>query len=1262
MANTAADIQKLYIAYFNRPADPSGLAYWTASSMTVAQIANSFAEQAEYKATYGGQSTETVVNSLYMNLFGRAAEPAGLVYWVGEIVAGRSTIGSVAINILNGAKDADKIAVDSKTTAATSFTTALDTTEEMVAYSKAGGTADAKVWLAGVTTAATATSQIATQNTVIAAIVENAASNIQLTSGTDKLPGTSFEAGLVYTPDGGKRVNALQDEDVLTGTGSNNTLNATLGNANDNGGQVITPKLNNIHNINVAFTGSSNAGNVSNNAVNKLDLQDTTGLKTLNVTRITDPEASITIDNMTSVPTSIKLNQTNSPSGTEKFTFVSQAVEGKTDATTFTLNDVKAAGVTLEAKDGATGIETINLVSSGAANMVGVFTAQDVQTLTITGDKALTLGSKSNTTNANQPEATRYAAGLANVAGSLTKINAAGLTAALDLTIGSEINAGLDGTSGVNVDMAITGGSGNDIFRLATDANIDAADTIVGGADAGTDTNTLVLLGNNSVAGAVTKVQALEIRTGHDAATGADTVSVDASKIADLVKTYIRNEGQEDTGVGAVKWTSASEGATVSLSKLNAAQAGAITIAHGTTGNSALANLTVNLSATSTASATGVTIVDGVNKNPVFNFTLKTNSKVATITDSDTESNTVYMAAGTAPSGAGSKIALVGGATGSYFNMDTNSGNSAAAAVGRGGYGYATDGSTGSNTTAVDDAGNLDYDSVFTVYTAAAADRQLAETFDGSAYKGDITVRFGDITKADGVSSQSIKGGDGNDTFIFDALTNENAGFTSADTVAGGKGTDTLVIDGNTLALAGTPRVNHNTSEWDNVTGIDALRFVKNEGVSNVGNGSTVTVAGGAYYAHIDNDFISQTDAGNRLTVVNNDGDSSVNSESDLVLDLTGLSQLKFVSFYGANGQGATGISSNRVIVDDVSANQNMVLDGGDTDTTAAAIGNNNVYNVLNTANASISDLSQTKNFGLIEFTNDQAVAQTLNLTLNNTIVEAMVDGSSTASTVALQEVLKVTAVDNAAVASALNIDARSVTGFHSLNVTGSVAGNDVLRLDTNVGGSAHTAALGASTADRVNWTGGSSTMTAVLNMNTGSMAFTVLPTTTTHTVTGSEYLDISSLSYTSTTITGGVLASTIVGGAGVDTITGSAAGNRIVAAGGNDVITLGGGVDVVVISNTAASADTITGFTVGADKIEISKALFAGLTSAAGGNIAGAEFTIGAAAVGAVAQFVYNAGALSYDADGSGAGVAVLVATLVGAPVVVATDINIVA
>ncbi|MBR7748555.1 DUF4214 domain-containing protein, partial [Undibacterium baiyunense] len=83
--NTAADIQKLYIAYFNRPADPAGLAYWTASNMTVTQIANSFAEQAEYKSAFASQSTETIVSTLYVNMFGRPADAAGLLYWVGEI-------------------------------------------------------------------------------------------------------------------------------------------------------------------------------------------------------------------------------------------------------------------------------------------------------------------------------------------------------------------------------------------------------------------------------------------------------------------------------------------------------------------------------------------------------------------------------------------------------------------------------------------------------------------------------------------------------------------------------------------------------------------------------------------------------------------------------------------------------------------------------------------------------------------------------------------------------------------------------------------------------------------------------------------------------------------------------------------------------------------------------------------------------------------------------------------------------------------------
>ncbi|MFZ6775011.1 beta strand repeat-containing protein, partial [Undibacterium sp. SXout7W] len=604
-----------------------------------------------------------------------------------------------------------------------------------------------------------------------------------------------------------------------------------------------------------------------------------------------------------------------------------------------------------------------------------------------------------------------------------------------------------------------------------------------------------------------------------------------------------------------------------------------------------LANLTVSLSlatATGTTDKAAVTLVDGVNTDPVFNFNLVTPAtEQLTITDNDTESNSVYLSGVSSYAGAASSITLVNGAAGKYLNLDTYAGNSAAAAAGRGGYGFATDGSAGDNTTALTTvdanngvpltvaAGTARIDSalttvgakVFTPTAAAVGDRIIAENLDGSKYVGDIIARFGDITRADGVSSQSIVGGTGNDTFIFDGITNENGGYTAADTVKGGAGTDTLIIDGDTTLLAGTPRITTNTSEWDNTTGIDVLRFARNEGVANVGNNAFVTVTGGGYYAHIDNDFISQTDAGNRLTVINNDGDRATNTESDLVLDLTGLSQLKFVTYVGANGNGQAGHASTRIIVDDISSNQNMILNGGDisgaknANATDVTLGNNNVYNVLNTANVSISDLSQTSNFGRLEFTNNQAVVQTLNLTLNNQIVEQLVDSSNTASA-AQSESLAIVAVDNGTVGSALNVDARSVTGFHGLNITGSVNASDIIRLDANIGGTVDNIDLGASAGDRINWTGTATTVAISTVGNTST--FTNATGTITHVTTGVEYVDISGLTYTSSTLTGsGAANETLVGGAGTDVISGGA---------GADVMTGNAGNDTFVITSRATT------------------------------------------------------------------------------------------
>jgi hypothetical protein len=52
MPMTAQAAQQLYVAYFNRPADALGLAYWMTKDAAAASTA--FASSAEYAATYAG--------------------------------------------------------------------------------------------------------------------------------------------------------------------------------------------------------------------------------------------------------------------------------------------------------------------------------------------------------------------------------------------------------------------------------------------------------------------------------------------------------------------------------------------------------------------------------------------------------------------------------------------------------------------------------------------------------------------------------------------------------------------------------------------------------------------------------------------------------------------------------------------------------------------------------------------------------------------------------------------------------------------------------------------------------------------------------------------------------------------------------------------------------------------------------------------------------------------------------------------------------
>jgi hypothetical protein len=85
MANTYfTDIQKLYVGYFARPADPAGLQYWEAvvegAKGSTAAVSAAFAQSAEYKQITAGMDVYHAVNALYLNLFGHDADLAGLNY------------------------------------------------------------------------------------------------------------------------------------------------------------------------------------------------------------------------------------------------------------------------------------------------------------------------------------------------------------------------------------------------------------------------------------------------------------------------------------------------------------------------------------------------------------------------------------------------------------------------------------------------------------------------------------------------------------------------------------------------------------------------------------------------------------------------------------------------------------------------------------------------------------------------------------------------------------------------------------------------------------------------------------------------------------------------------------------------------------------------------------------------------------------------------------------------------------------------------
>lgn len=152
-ANITA-VQKLYVSYFSRPADAAGLTYWTgqlsSNPNALQELSRQFSVSQEYLDTYAGMDTRAKVAEVYDNLFGRAAETAGVDYWANLLNNNQITIDNMVTQIAAGAQGTDLFAFNAKVAASTEFTARLDQPNEQSAYSGTAANKIAVDWIASV--------------------------------------------------------------------------------------------------------------------------------------------------------------------------------------------------------------------------------------------------------------------------------------------------------------------------------------------------------------------------------------------------------------------------------------------------------------------------------------------------------------------------------------------------------------------------------------------------------------------------------------------------------------------------------------------------------------------------------------------------------------------------------------------------------------------------------------------------------------------------------------------------------------------------------------------------------------------------------------------------------------------------------------------------------------------------------------------------------------------------------------------------------
>tara|TARA_R110002049_G_scaffold84221_1_gene214420 strand:- start:1470 stop:3788 length:2319 start_codon:yes stop_codon:yes gene_type:complete len=393
----------LYVGYYDRAPDPDGLQFWIDqidNGREFSTIAADFAAAPEALAKYPYLSTpdvstpSTFITSIYLNLFGRTPDQAGLDFWTGVLNDGSVSVAEMIEEIIMGAVNDEDAGTFDKTVLDNKIEVGLDFAESTADVSGFEFDADAK--LAAEAAVNGVTEDPATVEAAKAATdafidgETNVGTSFALTSGEDQLVGTAandtFTAALESSVFGLRQT--LNNVDVIDGGEGVDRLNVTLD------GDFAAPTVSNVEQFYVRAAG----GNVN------LDMTGVSGAEQLWNDRST---AQLDFKNVQEGAV-IGLN------GARAQTSVDYA--GGVLGDDFTQTVVaQGAGTATQAVDlnidtaGGDMITGLNLnAASGVNNIVLEDDAASIADLTISGDAALMLAADGNFSSIETVDATAY--------------------------------------------------------------------------------------------------------------------------------------------------------------------------------------------------------------------------------------------------------------------------------------------------------------------------------------------------------------------------------------------------------------------------------------------------------------------------------------------------------------------------------------------------------------------------------------------------------------------------------------------------------------------------------------------------------------------------------------------------------------------------------------------------------------------------------------------------------------------------------------